>query len=59
VAVIIVHNHPSGDPKPSAEDIRITHQLMEAGQVLGIEFLDHLVVAANKFVSIISLLKTV
>ncbi len=58
VAVIVAHNHPSGDPKPSTEDIHITRQLMEAGRVLGIEFLDHLVVAPHKFVSIVSLLRT-
>ncbi|MDP3722948.1 MAG: DNA repair protein RadC [Candidatus Omnitrophota bacterium] len=44
-AVIIAHNHPSGDPEPSAEDLRVTHRLAEAGAILGIELLDHLIVA--------------
>ena len=43
-AVIICHNHPSGDPTPSAEDIRITRQLVEAGKVLSIKVLDHVVI---------------
>ena len=43
-AVVVVHNHPSGDPTPSAEDIRITRQLVEAGRVLDIRVLDHVVI---------------
>lgn len=43
-AVVLVHNHPSGDPSPSAEDIRITRQLVEAGRVMQIEVLDHVIV---------------
>jgi len=43
-AVILVHNHPSGDPTPSAEDIRITRQLVDAGKVVQIDVLDHIVV---------------
>jgi len=42
-AVVLVHNHPSGDPTPSAEDVRITKQLVQAGQVIGIKVLDHIV----------------
>lgn len=42
-ALILVHNHPSGDPTPSAEDLRITRQLVQAGQVIGIKVLDHVV----------------
>lgn len=42
-AVVLVHNHPSGDPQPSAEDIRITRQLIEAGRVMDIEVLDHVI----------------
>lgn len=42
-AVILVHNHPSGDPAPSAEDLRITRQLVQAGEVLGIRVLDHVI----------------
>ena len=43
-AVIIVHNHPSGDATPSAEDIRITRQLIQAGQIIGIKVLDHVII---------------
>ena len=42
-AVLLAHNHPSGDPTPSSEDIRITRQLFEAGKILGIEVLDHII----------------
>lgn len=52
VAVILAHNHPSGRLEPSEADIRITEQLIAAGQVLGIELLDHLVITAGKYVSI-------
>ncbi|MDA0987587.1 MAG: DNA repair protein RadC [Chloroflexi bacterium] len=51
-AVIVVHNHPSGDPTPSEEDVRVTEQLVEAGRLLDIEVLDHLVVAQNGFISL-------
>jgi DNA repair protein RadC len=43
-ALIVVHNHPSGDPTPSAEDVRITRQLVEAGRVMAITIMDHVVV---------------
>ena len=43
-AVILVHNHPSGDPTPSAEDLRITRQLIDAGKVVGIRVLDHVII---------------
>ena len=42
--LIIFHNHPSGDPTPSREDISFTHRMVQAGEVLGVRFLDHLVV---------------
>ena len=42
-AVVLAHNHPSGDPNPSAEDIRITKQLVEAGRIVDIQVLDHVV----------------
>lgn len=42
-ALVVVHNHPSGDPSPSAEDIRLTRQLIQAGQVIGIKVLDHVI----------------
>ena len=43
-AIVVAHNHPSGDPTPSAEDVRITRQLLEAGKILGISVLDHVVI---------------
>jgi len=43
--VILAHNHPSGDPSPSDEDIRLTQRIRQAGHILGIELLDHLIVA--------------
>ncbi len=51
-AVILVHNHPSGDPEPSADDLRITARLANAGRVVGIEVLDHVVVGDGRFVSL-------
>jgi len=45
--IIVAHNHPSGDPAPSDEDIRVTRQLAEAGKILGVELLDHVVVTAD------------
>ncbi len=50
-AVILVHNHPSGDPTPSKDDITITNRLCEAGRLLGIDVVDHLVVGDKKYVS--------
>ena len=43
-AVILCHNHPSGDPTPSAEDLRVTRQLIDAGKVIGIRVLDHVII---------------
>ncbi len=51
-AIIFVHNHPSGDPTPSPEDIALTRQLCEAGRLLGIEVLDHLIIGDGVFVSL-------
>jgi len=51
-AVIVVHNHPSGNPEPSGEDIAITHQLAGAGKILGIPLHDHLIIAGNGYVSL-------
>jgi len=50
-AVILVHNHPSGDPAPSPEDALVTRQAVEAGKLLDIEVLDHLVIGKGRFVS--------
>ena len=44
VSIIVLHNHPSGDPKPSREDVEVTKRLAEAGKIIGIEVLDHIVV---------------
>lgn len=53
VAIIIAHNHPSGSLKPTTEDIKVTQQLRTAAHVLGIDLLDHLIITADKYVSII------
>ncbi|MCL5676761.1 MAG: DNA repair protein RadC [Firmicutes bacterium] len=50
-AVILVHNHPSGDPTPSAEDLDLTARLAEAGRILGIDVLDHIVIGDNQYAS--------
>ncbi len=50
-SIILVHNHPSGDPTPSKEDIDITYRLIEAGDIIGIKVLDHIVIGDNKYVS--------
>ncbi|HNX10681.1 MAG TPA: DNA repair protein RadC [bacterium] len=52
-AIVIAHNHPSGSLKATRPDVEITNKLVEAGQILGIEVLDHLIIANNKFASII------
>ena len=51
-SVVIVHNHPSGDPTPSPDDARVTEQMVSAGKLLDIEVLDHLVIGRNRFVSL-------
>jgi DNA repair protein RadC len=51
-SIILVHNHPSGDPTPSAEDIRVTEQVAEGGRLMDIELLDHIVLGRHKFVSL-------
>ena len=50
-SIILVHNHPSGDPTPSSEDINITNRLIEAGSILGIKVLDHIIIGDNKYIS--------
>ena len=54
-ALVLVHNHPSGDPTPSAEDIAMTRQAIAAGELLDIEVLDHVIVAHARFASMKSL----
>lgn len=51
-AIILVHNHPSGDPTPSPEDVRLTEMVVEAGKLLDIEVLDHLIIGQGRFVSL-------
>jgi DNA repair protein RadC len=52
-AIVLAHNHPSGDPEPSAEDVALTRRLAAAGTLLGIEVLDHVVIGeAGRFVSL-------
>jgi DNA repair protein RadC len=52
-AIIVAHNHPSGDPTPSPEDVTVTAELVKAGKILDIDVLDHLVIGAGqKFVSL-------
>ncbi len=51
-ALVVVHNHPSGDPTPSPEDIEITEQIVKAGKLLDIEVLDHLIIGHQRYVSL-------
>ncbi len=50
-AIILVHNHPSGYPEPSHEDIRITERIKKAGELIGIELLDHIIIGDKCFIS--------
>src|SRR5690349_7197869 len=56
-AIILCHNHPSGDPTPSPEDLQATRQLVAAGRILDIELVDHLVIGHQRFVSLKEILK--
>ena len=51
-SVICAHNHPSGDPTPSQQDIQLTHRLYEAGELIGIKLLDHLIIGDEQFTSL-------
>ena len=51
-SVICAHNHPSGDATPSQQDIQLTHRLYEAGELIGIRLLDHLIIGDNQFTSL-------
>ncbi len=51
-AIIIAHNHPSGDPTPSRQDIETTNRLDKAGEILGINILDHIICGSNSFTSL-------
>ena len=51
-AIVVVHNHPSGAPDPSPEDVQVTRQIVEAGSLLNIDVLDHLIIGRQRFVSL-------
>jgi len=51
-SIIICHNHPSGDPEPSMEDINITKRLFEVGKLVGIELLDHIIIGDGCYISL-------
>lgn len=50
-SIILVHNHPSGDPQPSSEDINITNRLADVGNLMGIKILDHIIIGDNRYLS--------
>lgn len=52
VSIIVMHNHPSGDPTPSNEDITVTERMVEAGKLIGINVLDHIIVGRPMFISL-------
>ena len=52
VAIVLLHNHPSGDPTPSKQDINVTKRLMEAGDIIGVNVLDHLVIGRPGYFSL-------
>ncbi|GAB4212919.1 MAG: DNA repair protein RadC [Sandaracinaceae bacterium] len=54
-AVLVAHNHPSGEPTPSAEDVALTQRLVQAGDLLGVRFVDHVVVAREGYASLVDL----
>lgn len=51
-ALVLVHNHPSGNPEPSAEDIAVTRQISEAGRIMGIPLRDHVIIAGDSWTSL-------
>lgn len=51
-SAIVSHNHPSGNPDPSREDIEVTKRLSEAGKIMGVEILDHIIVGAERYISL-------
>ncbi|NLK27079.1 MAG: DNA repair protein RadC [Clostridiales bacterium] len=52
VNIIVLHNHPSGDPSPSSEDIRVTKRLLDAGNLIGITLMDHIIIGDNRYISL-------
>ena len=55
--IILIHNHPSGDPTPSKEDILLTNRINEASMLLGISFLDHVIIGNNNYESVFSIMR--
>ncbi len=51
-SIICFHNHPSGDPEPSRDDVEVTNRLVEAGKIMGIGILDHIIVGDNRYTSL-------
>lgn len=52
VSIIVMHNHPSGDPKPSIEDVKVTERMVKAGELLGVQVLDHIIVGRPGYTSL-------
>jgi DNA repair protein RadC len=52
VHVILVHNHPSGDPEPSREDILLSQRVQEAGEIIGVPLLDHIIIGDGRYISL-------
>ncbi|WP_070109417.1 RadC family protein [Clostridium acetireducens] len=52
VSIIICHNHPSGNPKPSGEDINVTNRLIECGKIIGIQLIDHIIIGDGIYISL-------
>ena len=52
VSIIVLHNHPSGNSQPSAEDINVTKRMVEAGKIIGVEVLDHLIIGDGEYTSL-------
>ena len=50
--LVLIHNHPSGDPSPSPEDVQVTERIVQAGKMLDIDVLDHLIIGKQRFVSL-------
>ena len=51
VSILLLHNHPSGDPSPSREDMLLTKRIRDVGQMIGIELVDHIVIGDNRYTS--------
>lgn len=54
VAAVVAHNHPSGDPRPSAQDLALTDRLRAVGNLIGIPVLDHLIIGEDSYVSLVT-----